>query len=288
MKQVFVNGWWPGFVEETDGVHFGFFKNLLATTFEMEICLTDNLEAADILLESFFQPSIFYRREWPISIFFSGEGTVPLPSHIDQYSCVLGSQKVGRFVPCPLFLAYCYSKPTTYPASITTVPSKPLCSIISSPLNRTMTTPRIQLVEFLKQNAIPIHFGGSYQNNIGYKVPGQYYEQPIIDFQKQYRLVCAFENCCLDDYITEKVINPLKSGTIPLYLGSSKIDTYINEDRIVRVDPHNFRGCLEEVQRLLTDDAYWLEKVNRPIFKKPLDQIIAEIVANLKSVFNLL
>jgi hypothetical protein len=284
MKQVFVNGWWPGFVEETDGVHFGFFKKLLRDTFETEICLTTNLEEADILLESLFKPSVFHVRKWPTSIFFSGEGTVPLPSHIQEYSCVLGANPMGRFVSCPLFLAYCYSKPATYPTTISTVPTKPLCSIISSPHNRTMTTARIQLVEFLKQNAIPIDFGGSYQNNIGYKVPGQYYEQPILDFQKHYRLVCAFENCCLDDYITEKVINPLKAGTVPLYLGSSKIGSYINEDRIVKVNPHNFGACLEEIQRLLTDDAYWLEKVNRPIFKKPLEQVMGEIIANLKSV----
>jgi hypothetical protein len=138
-------------------------------------------------------------------------------------------------------------------------------------------------VEFLKQNSIPIHFGGSYQNNIGYRVPGQYYEQPILDFQKQYRLACAFENCCLDDYITEKVINPLKAGTIPLYLGSNKIDSYINEDRIVKVNPHNFGACLDEVRRLLTDDAYWLEKVNQPIFKKPLEEIIGEVISNMRT-----
>jgi hypothetical protein len=281
MKQVFVNGWWPGFLERTDGVHVGFFQELLKGAFETDIHVTTNLEEADILLESFFQPSVFHRREWPISIFFSGEGTVPLPSHIQEYSCVLGAQKVGRFVSCPLFLAYCYSKPATYPATITTVPTKPLCSIISSPTNRTITTARIQLIEFLKQASVPIHFGGSYQNNIGYKVPGQYYQQPIIDFQKQYRLVCAFENCCLDDYITEKVINPLRAGTVPLYLGSNKIDSYINEDRIVRVDPHNFGACLDEVRRLLTDDAYWLEKVNRPIFKKSLEEIIKETAVSI-------
>lgn len=272
-------------MEETDGVHFGFFKKLLEQTFDTEIHLTTNLLEADILIESFFRPSIFYRRKWPISIFFSGEGTVPLPSHIDQYSCVLGAQNVGKFVSCPLFVSYEYSKPVTYPTiPITTVPTKPLCSIISASPNRAITNDRIHLLEFLKQNSVPIDFGGSYQNNIGYKVPGQYYEQPIIDFQKQYRLVCAFENCCLDDYITEKVINPLRAGTVPLYLGSSKIGSYINEDRIVRIDPHNFRGCLDEVRRLLTDDTYWLEKVNRPIFKKPLDQIIGEVVSNMRTI----
>jgi hypothetical protein len=279
MKQVFVSGWWSGFIEETDGVHFGFFQKILSDVFETEIVLTANLDDADILLESFFQPSVLYRKNWKTSIFFSGEGTVPLPSHIQEYSCVLGSNRVGRFVSCPLFIPYEFCRPGIYPTP-TNIPSKPLCSIISSPLNR--TADRIQLLTFLEKNKVPIDFGGSYKNNIGYKVPGQYYEQPILDFQKEYRIVCALENCCLDDYITEKVINPLRAGTVPLYLGSDKIGSLINEDRIIRVNPHNFASCLEEVRRLLTDDAYWLEKVNRPIFRKTMEEMMEERVASMK------
>ena len=60
--------------------------------------------------------------------------------------------------------------------------------------------------------------------------------------------------------------------------------SYINEDRIIRVNPHNFGACLDEVRRLLTDDAYWLEKVNQPIFKRPLEEIMADIVVNLKDL----
>jgi hypothetical protein len=137
---------------------------------------------------------------------------------------------------------------------------------------------------FLQGQSLPIDFGGSYKNNIGYKVPGQYYQQPLLDFFKTYRIVCAFENTLLDTYITEKVVNPVRAGTIPLYLGSSAIASYLNPERIICADPADFSKCLPEIQRLLTDDTYWLKKVNQPLFVKPVKEWMAQISANIKQI----
>jgi hypothetical protein len=292
MKTVFINGFWSGFAEETDGVHFGFFKNILTSVFETDIHITTNISEADILLESFFQSSAFFAKQWAYSIFFSGEGTISIPNHIHKYSYVMGTlpnrdilQSIGsRYIPCPLYIAYEYSKPAHYATSITTIPPKSICSIISSEASQYRINKRREFVEYLTSQQIPIDFGGSYKNNIGFKVQGQYYEQPILEFQKQYRIVCAFENCCIDDYITEKIINALRANTIPLYLGSDKIGSYINENRIIKVDTNNFSGCLEEIHKLLTDDAYWLKKINEPIFVKPISVIMEEIAIAMKKL----
>jgi len=99
-------------------------------------------------------------------------------------------------------------------------------------------------------------------------------------------VAAALENTVLDDYITEKVINPLRAHTVPLYLGSAKIASYINPDRIIQIDPEHFETCLAEIKRLLTDDAYWLEKVNQPLFTKPLPVCMSEIVSNIKKIIS--
>lgn len=292
MKLIYINGFWPGFTEETDGVHFGFFKNILTAVFETEICITTDLGRADILLETFFQSSLLFRKQWDCSIFFSAEGTLAIPNHIQNYSYIIGTlpnkdiiASVGlRYISCPLYITYEYCKPTKYAEFIATIPPKSICSIISSEAFQTRINERIQFLEYLTSQHIPIDFGGSYRNNMGFKVQGHYFEQPILEFQKQYRIVCALENCCIDDYITEKVINPLRAGTIPLYLGSDKIGSYINEQRIIKVDTNNFSGCLEEIHKLLTDDAYWLKKVNEPLFIKPIAAIMEDIILAMKKL----
>jgi hypothetical protein len=76
----------------------------------------------------------------------------------------------------------------------------------------------------------------------------------------------------------------MRASTIPLYLGSKKIASYINPDRIVQIDPTNYSNSLEEIRRLLTDDAYWLEKANRPVFVKPIQELIQEVSAAMKKV----
>jgi hypothetical protein len=291
MKLLYLNGVWPGFAEETDGVHFGFFKNILTAVFETEVCITTDMAQADILLETYFQPSQLLTKQWAYSIFFSTEGIRSIPAHIQSYSYVIGTlpnqdiiQSIGmRYISCPLYIVYEYCKPGLYTIPITTIPSKSMCSIISSDIHGRINE-RTQLLDYLLSQQIPIDFGGAYRNTIGFKVEGQYFEQPILEFQKQYRIVCALENCCVDDYITEKVINSLRANTIPLYLGSDKIGSYINENRIVKVDKNNFSGCVEEIQRLLTDDAYWLKKVNEPIFVKSISVSIEEIIIAMKKL----
>ena len=76
----------------------------------------------------------------------------------------------------------------------------------------------------------------------------------------------------------------MRANTIPLYLGSDKIGSYINENRMIHVDKNNFSKCLEEIQTLLLDDTYWLKKVNEPIFIKPISVIMEEIAIAMKKL----
>jgi len=276
---IFINGFWNGFVERTNGVHFGFFEHVLSNALKRNIVLTTSIENADILLESYFSPSVFNSRQWVYSIFFSGEASIPLPEHIGQYSLILGNHPR---VSCPLYLTYDYCKPCEYPTDITIVPSKKICAIISSGGEPTQF--RNTFIDELMKRGIHVDMGGKHRNNIGYTVPGSYDEQPILQFQSQYRVVLALENTEADHYITEKVINPLRAGTIPVYYGSRLVTNYINPSRFVRIDASNIDAAVSEIQRLCVDDEYWLQMANQPCFVKTTDEFVEEVITSTRAV----
>jgi len=277
--RVFVNGFWDGFVERTNGVHFGFFDHVLSNALKQGVVVTPSIEDADVLLESHFGPSALKSKRWGYSIFFSGEASIPLPEHIGQYSLILGNHS---HVSCPLYLPYDYCKPCKYPTGITTVPPKKVCAIMSSDGGPSQF--RNQFIDELLSRGIHVDMGGKHRNNIGYTVPGSYDEQPILDFQRQYRVVLALENTLGDHYITEKVVNPLRAGTIPVYYGSRLVTNYINPSRFVRIDPDNIDVSISEIQRLCNDDEYWLRMANQPCFVKTTDEFIEEVIASTRAV----
>jgi hypothetical protein len=267
---VYINGFWSGFTQRTDGVHWGFFEYILERVFDCKIQLTGSLADADILLESYFGSSALTQKPWKYSIFFSGEAhEIPFAQ---SYTFCMGARDTGdNFIACPLYLAYDFCKPFSYRTQITSVPPNGICSIISSGIGS-----RCSLLDTLVERGIKIDNAGRYKNTIGYTIPGSYSDPPILEVQKNYKLVLAFENAELDDYITEKIINPFRAGTIPVYFGSKQISKYFNPKRFVQVT------CIDEtvheLQRLLSDPSYWLQKVNEPIFLRSTEERMEDII----------
>jgi len=277
--RVFVNGFWGGFVERTNGIHFGFFEHVLSKALKRDIVIASSIGEADILLESHFAPSAFTLKRWMYSVFFTGEASIPLPENAKQYSLIIGAHPQ---VSCPLYLLYEYCKPFVYPTAITTLPSKKVCAIISSP--GTVWRFRNDFIDELLKRGIQVDMGGSYKNNLGYTVPGSYDEPPTLQFQGQYRVVLALENTEADDYITEKVVNPLRAGTVPVYYGSRRVTEYICKQRFVQIDAEDIEGAVSEIQRLCEDDAYWLEMVNQPLFVRPAQECIDTVISRVRNV----
>jgi hypothetical protein len=273
---VYTNGFWPGFTQRTDGVHWGFFEYILERIFDCKIQPTGSIADADILLESYFGSSVLAEKPWKYSIFFSGEAhEIPFAQ---SYTFCMGARDTGdNFIACPLYLAYDYCKPFSYPSQITSVPPNGVCSIISSEIPGRY---RYTLLDLLGAKGIEIDNAGRYKNTLGYTIPGSYSDPPILDFQTKYKLVLAFENAEVDEYITEKIINPFRAGTIPVYFGSKQINKYFNPNRFVQVT--NIEDTVQEMQRLLSNPSYWLQKVNEPIFIKSTEESIETIIQLMK------
>lgn len=100
-----------------------------------------------------------------------------------------------------------------------------LCSFVSSnkrmcPLHHT----RAALYDFVRKNRGDIDCMGT--------LDGQWV--PIIQSLKDYCYSIVIENYIDNEYFTEKILNCFATGTIPIYLGARRIDTFFNSDGIIR------------------------------------------------------
>ena len=280
--KMYVNGFWEGFVEKTDVCNVGFVEYLLEKTLDIKIQLSLSIQEADILLESHFGESVFHKKAWKYSIFLSGEARESFPKHIEEYTVVLGSKDSKNAISCPLYLMYLYGKPHDF-CIPSKVPDKDICIIVSKmPVDLTRSSPRFRILKKLENAGFRIDYGGSYNNNIGGNVKGPYWSDETLNFYSQYKLVLALENVAQDNYITEKLINPLYAGTIPIYFGAPNVSDYFNGERMICINEENVEDNFFEIKRMLLNEKLWLEKVKQPIFKNTVQENMNSIIHNLR------
>ena len=107
---------------------------------------------------------------------------------------------------------------------------KNLMSIVVS--NKRYTNGQIyrhHLVRAILGTNLPIDIYGNgcslYEHFHDSRIKGYFGElEPYSD----YKYTICVENFALMDYFSEKITNPLLCGTIPIYLGCKKIDTYFS------------------------------------------------------------
>ena len=66
------------------------------------------------------------------------------------------------------------------------------------------------------QKKMKVNYGGSFRNNIGYTIQGGDHSNEVLAFFRQHRFAITMENSKEDYYITEKLLNGLRSGIIPV------------------------------------------------------------------------
>jgi hypothetical protein len=112
--------------------------------------------------------------------------------------------------------------------------------------------------------------------------PGQSFSNKIKIFQ-QYKFVLAFENNNITDYVTEKMINVLQAGSVPVYMGAPNVhpDWTPGENSILRTDDFESPKHLAEfLQRMCeNEEEYsqffeWKKKGLSSQFKKKLSECI--------------
>lgn len=98
----------------------------------------------------------------------------------------------------------------------------------------------------------------------GYGRDGQW-EQTQLQIYKDYKFVIAFENSSADGYVTEKIVQALLAGAVPIYWGADDIKQYVNPECFVNVnDFKNFSDCIAYVKKLDTDADLYNRTISAP------------------------
>lgn len=69
-----------------------------------------------------------------------------------------------------------------------------------------------------------------------------------------YMFSVVTENCKVDDYFCNQILDPIACGTIPIYWGSPSIGKHFNMDGII---PFDTIEQFDDIIRRLTPDNYW-------------------------------
>ena len=86
------------------------------------------------------------------------------------------------------------------------------------------------------------------------RAPGKYWDQEYINLLSEYRFVICFENEFRRGYHTEKIINPLIAGCIPVYWGSPFIEKIISPERMLSLqDRDQIRSLVQEIRQVDQD-----------------------------------
>jgi len=280
--KVFFNGFWQGFFDKTDPIHIEFFLKLLLDVFNEDIEVSYNIDDADILMESIFTNTTYINhKNWKASFLFTGESYYAkcMNNNLSLYTCILGfNPTINNFVEFPFFLVYIKSFP-----DMTFTPTKTITnSYTAAVISNGSLNERTAFLDKLEQK-LPILYGGSYKNNIGRKVEGNFASDNLLNFYKNTKFVITMENTKIGHYITEKLINGLRAGTIPIYWGSRYISTYFNTRRFLILEDTTDSSINALIDRMVNmSKEEYFQIVNEPIFNININTVYENAINNIK------
>ena len=281
MKAYF-NGFWQGFFEKTDPIHIEFFLKLLTEVFNEYIEVSYNIDDADILMESIFTNITYINhKNWKASFLFTGESYYAqcMNNNLSLYTCILGfNPTINNFVEFPFYIVYLKSFPEMTFTPTKTITNNYTAAVISNgSLNE-----RTAFLDKLEQR-LPVLYGGSYKNNIGGKIQGNFSSENLFNFYKNTKFVITMENTKIGHYITEKLINGFRSGIIPIYWGSKHISKYFNSKRFIILEDTTESSINAVIDRMVNmSNEEYFQIVNEPIFNIDINTVYDNAINNIK------
>lgn len=285
---IFLNGFWKGFDDKTDGVHIGLLEQIFAGTKLAKFRLTNNIHEANILVESVLSSqSLTQAKLWKYKIQLSGESRI-IPN--SNYNIVLSSDNQREnIITFPFGFQFIHTNNLVNKLinrSVVTVIPKHFCCWIVSNGNCEIRNKIFDTVNKYKK----VHSYGTYLNNMGFGLKFPYWSENYQKFMGNYKFVICFENRKFEKYITEKLVNPLVARSIPIYWGTDYVNQIFNPNAFLRLANESdqaIENLLKQIKELDTNDELYLQMLNEPAisnieeFNKYLPENISQQINEL-------
>lgn len=192
-----------------------------------------------------------------VRIFYTGENVRPDFSECD-YAFSFDFPTDHRNYRLPLYRFYAHFDRLLEPRDFTSLPSgRKFCNFVYS---NSAAPERIEFFERLNHYR-RVDSGGRLLNNVGGRVADK------LAFQAQYRFSIAFENSCHPGYTTEKVLDALVAGTVPIYWGNPEIARDFNPDCLINChDFADFDAVVKQVEAVDRDPLLYRKYLEAPVF----------------------
>lgn len=206
-----------------------YFYKALAKYYELEVCDQPNV----VFYSCFGHEHLKYKCT---RIFFSCENWRPNFKDCD-YAITFDYIDEVRHLRFPLWTLYYDSSIANFnilnrsaEELLQSWRNKPkfCCIVVSNP----QAKERIDFYHTLNKYK-EVDSAGRWNNTIGYDLPAG--TQNKLEFIKDYRFVISFENGSHSGYTTEKVLEPLLAGCIPIYWGDPDVEKDFNTERIIQI-----------------------------------------------------
>lgn len=195
-------------------------------------------------------------------IYFTGENMHPDYNQCDfaLTSCIREGD--GRHYRWPYYAQVLANpaelvKPANYDAAaVLRSKTKFCCFIASNP----RAPERNRFFKMLRRYK-PIDSGGRHFNTVGSLVNDK------LAFARDYKFVFAFENSCTPGYTTEKIVDAMRAGGLPIYWGNPEVARDFNVKSFINA--HDFGGLEELARRVIEidgDDELYLRHLREPWF----------------------
>ena len=130
--------------------------------------------------------------------------------------------------------------------------------------NFTYSRPSKDRIEFFLQlnRYKKIHSTGAVYNNTGYRLGNKVLE--LADW----KFTIAFENTVLPGYVTEKLIEPLAAGSVPIYAGGEMAVNDFNPQAFIRLsDFQNWDDAIGYIKLVDSNLDLYNQYLEAPVFK---------------------
>ena len=148
-----------------------------------------------------------------------------------------------------------------------TAKDRKFCSLIN---NRDPEGNREEIFRLLTATHHVDSYGDLF-NNVGGKLGGMQHEK--CKLLNQYKFNISFENIQYAGYNTEKIIQPIESGSIPVYWGGDAVRKYFNPESYINIDDYDsMQSVVDRMIEINNDDDLFEHMINsKPFIEDPVE-----------------